>query len=502
MSDNDDRAEDKQGTPPLPAFPGAPAQPEAPDAPDAQQVPPAPETPKAPDVPQAPSAPVTPPQAPAAPPQAPSTPPQAPAAPPQAPSAPQAPQQPPYAGGQYVPPSAPPQAPGAPQYGAPQNGAPQNGAPQNGAPQNGAPQYGAPQYGAQPTAGYAAPKGPKRKLGTGALIGIIGGAILVVVLLVVGVVFGISRIGGMAGGGGGGGGEEPKAQASSPSDAVTDYLTAIADGDAKTALGYLSSPPNDSTLLTDEALAASAELAPITEIDVPETKGESGSADVTATYLLNGEPITTTFSTSDYDDDGKWEISGGTGSIYTEPFDGLGLTINGVEVDAESVEVFPGTYELATSLKNFTLSGPTTVTITEPYESADTSQIKPALTEEALQQFRGLVRAAVDACIASTTLAAGCGIDLPATISDGTQLADGTITRSLSADSNATLDSLEATPSYDNPTLVEGEYIGSPSVEADCTKDGATGRCSIYFAPALGTPSVDMASDNPVVNWD
>lgn len=487
MSDNDDRAEDKQGTPPLPAFPGAPAQPAAPNSPDAQQVPPAPETPKAPDVPQAPSAPVAAPQAPSA--------------PPQAPSAPQAPQQPPYAGGQYVPPSAPPQAPGAPQYGAPQNGAPQNGAPQNGAPQNAAPQYGAPQYGAQPAAPYTAPKGPKRKLGTGALIGIVGGAILLVVLVVVGVVFGISRIGGLSGGKGGGG-DAPKSEASSPSDAVTDYLTAIADGDAKTALGYLSSPPSDSTLLTDEALAASAELGPITEIDVPETKGESGSADVTATYLLNGEPITTTFSTSDYDDDGKWEISGGTGSIYTKPFEDLGLTINGQEVDAESVEVFPGTYELATSLKNFTLSGPTTVTVTEPYESADTTQIKPALTEEALQQFRGLVRAAVDACIASTTLAAGCGIDLPATISDGTQLADGTITRSLSADANATLDSLEATPSYDNPTLVEGEYIGSPSVEADCTKDGTTGRCSIYFAPALGTPSVDMASDNPVVNWD
>ena len=500
MSDNDDRAQDKPGTPPLPAFPGAPAQPDAPDTHDAQQVPPAPETPKAPDVPQAPAAPEAPPQAPPAPPQAPSAPPQAPSAPPQAPSAPSqapsapsqagsvppAPQQPPYAGGQYVPPTAPHQAPGAPQYGAPQNGAPQ---------------YGAPQYGAQPTAQYAPPKGPKRKLGTGALIGIIGGSILVVVVLVIAVVFGLSRIGSMAGGGGGGG-EAPKAQASSPSDAVTDYLTAIADGDAKTALGYLSSPPSDSTLLTDEALAASAKLAPITEIDVPETKGESGSADVTATYLLNGEPITTTFSTSDYDNDGKWEISGGTGSIYTKPFEGLGLTINGQEVDAESVEVFPGSYELATSLKNFTLSGPTTVTVTDPYESADTTQIKPALTDEALQQFRGLVRAAVDACIASTTLAAGCGIDLPATISDGTQLADGTITRSLSADANATLDSLEATPSYDNPTLVEGEYIGSPSVEADCTKDGTTGRCSIYFAPALGTPSVDMASDNPVVNWD
>jgi hypothetical protein len=323
---------------------------------------------------------------------------------------------------------------------------------------------------------------------------------VLVVLLVIAVGFGVSRIGGTPGGGGGGKG--PAAEASSASDAVKGYLTAISESDAKTALSYLSSPPSDSTLLTDEALEASNKLGPITKITVPKSDGKSSSDDVTASYLLNGEPVTTTFSASDYDRDGKWEISGGTGSIYTRSFDGLGLTINGVAVDAEQVDVFPGTYELATTLKNFTLTGPTTVTITESYSSADTTEIKPALTDEALQQFRSLVRAAVDACIASTTLTAGCGIDIPSTISDGTQLTDGTITRSLSADANATIDSMKATPSYDNPTLVEGEYIGSPSVTADCTKDGATGRCSIYFAPSLGKPSVDMASDNPVVKWD
>jgi hypothetical protein len=462
MSDNDDKSTDKPGSNPLPAFPGAGQEPNQASAPAAPEAPAAPGVPPVPDVPTN-----------AQPPQQ-----NQPVPPASAPFTPPAGQQPP---------------PAAPQFGAPPAGASQYGGQPGGAPQYGGPQQNVP---------YSAPAKPKRKLGTGALIGIVGGSILVVVILVVGVVFGISRIGGLTGGGGGGGGEAPAAQASSPSDAVSGYLTAVADGDAKTALGYLSSPPADSTLLTDEALAASNTLAPITEIDVPETEGEGGSADVTASYLLNGETVTTTFSTLDYDDDGKWELSGGTGSIYTKPFDGLGLTINGQAVDAESVEVFPGAYELATSLKNFTLTGPTTVTVTEPYQSAETTEIKPALTDEALVQFRGLVRAAGDACVASTTLAAGCGIDLPATISDGTQLADGTITRSLSADAYATLDSLEATPSYDNPTLVEGEYIGSPSVEADCTKDGTTGRCSIYFAPALGSPSVDMASDNPTVNWD
>lgn len=452
MSGNDDKPTENHGSNPLPAFPGAGSEPTAPSSPVAPE---APAAPAAPGMPTQQNQPVPP------------------------------------APGQYTPPQTEagqqPQPPAAPQYGSPQYGSPPAGPPQYGAPQQSAP--------------YAAPRGPKRKLGTGALIGIVGGSILVVVVLVIAVVFGLSRIGGLAGGGGGGGGA-PEAQSSSPSDAVTDYLTAIADGDAKKALGYLSSPPDDSSMLTDEVLAASNTLAPITEIDVPEVKGANGSADVIATYLIGDETVTTTFSTVDYDDDGKWEVSGGTGYIYTSPFDGLGLTINGQEVDGDEVEVFPGTYELATTLKNFTLSGESIVTVTDPYSSAETSSIKPVLTDEALQTFRGLVRESVNACIATTTLAAGCGLELPATISDGTQLTDGTITRSLDADANATLDSLEATPSYDNPTLVEGEYIGSPSVEADCTKDGTTGRCSIYFAPSLGTPSVDMASDNPVVNWD
>lgn len=488
MSDNDDKAPDQHGANPLPAFPGAGAEPDAPATPPTSSEPEQPAAPQQPSEPQQPAAP----QAPTGP----STPP-APHAPP-APPAPGAPQQP------YMPPAPPaaqapyvPQAPSSPQN----SGAPQP--PQYGsAPQPGAAPYASPQYGSQPGGAYTPPAKPKGKLGTGAIIGIVGGAIVLVLLLVIGVGFGVSRIAGNSGGGGGGGGGETSSEASSPSDAVEGYLTAISESDAKTALSYLSSPPSDSTLLTDEALEASNKLGPITEIEVPKSDGDSGSADVTASYLMNGEPVSTTFTASDYDDDGKWEIGGGTGSIYTRSFDGLGLTINGVAVDAEQVDVFPGTYELATSLKNFMLTGPTTVTVTESYESADTSEIKPALTDEALQQFRSLVRSAVDACIASTTLTAGCGIDIPATISDGTQLADGTITRSLSADANATLDSLKATPSYDNPTLVEGEYIGSPTVTADCTKDGATGRCSIYFAPALGKPSVDMASDNPVVKWD
>jgi hypothetical protein len=365
------------------------------------------------------------------------------------------------------------------------------------------------QYPGQYPGGPTGPGGPggqppkKRGLSTGALIGIIAGALAIVVIVIVVIALVVGRLLGSAGGGGStdeGGSADTGGTASQ---AVTDYLTALSDGDAETALGFLSDPPSDDILLTDDVLEASNELAPITGIEVLDSTGSSGSADVTASYLLGDTPVTTDFSVTDYDDDGSWEISGGTGYLSVSQFDGLGLTVNGTEVDGDEVEVFPGAYELATSLPNFTLTGETVVLVTDPYTSGDTSSIEPVLTEAALQQFRSLVRTAVEGCLAATTLDAGCGLAVPATLSDGTQMADGTITRTLSADGNATLDSLEATLSYDNPTLAQGDYIGGVEISGQCTtSDGATGSCSVLFGPSLGAPSVDMASTDPTVLWD
>ncbi len=131
-----------------------------------------------------------------------------------------------------------------------------------------------------------------------------------------------------------------------------------------------------------------------------------------------------------------------------------------------------------------------------------TTSSGPALSEEGLTQFRQLVRAAVDACIASPNLAAGCGIDIPAVLSDGTQMIEGTLRRSLTADTQVKLESLEATLSYDVPTLARGDYIGGLQVEGTCTQNGVSGTCSVLFGPSLGAPSVDMAAETPTVLWD
>lgn len=336
-------------------------------------------------------------------------------------------------------------------------------------------------------AGSPAPSG--RKLGTGAILGIVGGGVglLLVIILVVALV--VVPLANQNSGG-------------QPAAAVEQYITAIAEGDAETALSFIDDTlPLDRTLLTDEALAASAELAPITDIEVGEATVDTYTAIVPVTFLLGGTPVATEFELSDYDRDGEWLMYSATAEISLYALDGIDFTVNGVPVDGTSVEVFPGTYEIATTLERFTITGETTITVTEP-GYVDAGTIEPALTDEAIEEFRAVVRAAVDACVASKTLTAGCGLDLPAVLSDGTQMTEGSITRTLPANTITTLESLEPRLSYSNPTLAQGEYIGSVNASGTCTKDGRTGTCSILFAPSLGIPSVNMVGDELTVLWD
>ncbi|MCS5715923.1 hypothetical protein NVV95_15350 [Herbiconiux sp. CPCC 205716] len=341
---------------------------------------------------------------------------------------------------------------------------------------------------------------PKKGLGTGAILGIVGGGLLLVIVVIIVIAVVVSRVFAGAAGGDSGGGSG-SGDSGTASETVEAFFTALSDADSETALGLISQAPDDDTLLTDEVLAASNELAPITDVAIVDDTTENGYGDVTVSYSLGGTPVTAEYSVDDYDDDG-WKITGGLSYLNVDRFDGLGLTVNGQEVSGTEVQLFPGTYQLATTLPNFTLTGTTTVTATEPFGSVDVGDIEPGLSDAALAQFRTLVQSAVDACVASTTLAAGCGLELPATLDDGTQLTDGTITRSISADATVTIQNMVPTLSYDNPTLAQGEFIGSVSTSGQCTQNGASGTCDVLFGPSLGAPSIDMASANPTVLWD
>jgi len=183
-------------------------------------------------------------------------------------------------------------------------------------------------------------------------------------------------------------------------------------------------------------------------------------------------------------------------------FAGLEPTINGISVSGDYVDAFPGAYEYAVTVDGFAIDGETVVLLTEGSEYPDTSAMTTVLAPEAADRFRQAVSAAVDACVASTTLDAGCGLAIPATLSDGTQLTEGTLTRSLPAETRAAIGAIEPELSYEVPTLVSGGYLGSIEISAECTKDGSTGTCSVLFGPSLGTPSMNFATEGAVIEWD
>jgi len=358
------------------------------------------------------------------------------------------------------------------------------------APAPAAPVYApaAPVYDPAVTQAPAAP--PRKGLSTGAILGIVGGGLVLLIALIVGGVFAVGAAVGSAAGGGGGNVEE----------VAEAYLTAIADADAETALSYLDETATPGPLLTDEALAVSQKLAPITDIVIGEPDITNDWGTVPVTYSLGDTAVSAELSVYRHSDD--WKVSIGTGELSLYQFEGLEPTINGIAIEGEYADAFPGAYEYGVAVDGFAVEGETIVLVTAPGEYPDASGMEVALTPEAAETFRQAVAAAVDGCVAATTLEAGCGLAVPGTLSDGTQLTDGTLTRSLSAETRAEIAALEPELDYSVPTLVSGGYLGSVDVTAQCTKDGQSGTCSVLFAPSLGTPSMNFGVKDPVIEWD
>lgn len=391
---------------------------------------------------------------------------------------------------QQTPPAyAPPQPPTAPQVQAPQ--VQQPGAPQYAAPQYGAPQQAAPQYGA------SVPPPAKKGLPTGAIIGIIAGAV-VLLLLIAGGIFAVMNMNR-----GGGGGIIPESK-SSPEAAVEQYLTALSKGDATTARGLLASPNNDS-LLTDEVLAKSNELAPITDIAVDsESVTESDyEATVPVTFQIGDTPVSRDFKVYDYGDD--WQIGDGTFRLSIAQFKGIEPLVNGVETSDEYPEVFVGTYQFGFGLEQFQLEGDTdTFTLASPGDDESMYSLKATLSEEATAQFREMVRASLGECLGSTALTTPCGMNVDGDFMSGETAVDGTVVRTLTAEGDAALNNLQVQTDYEQPTVA----LSRDSIRVDITAtlttaDGQTGEAKVFGgSTGVATPKVNFAEENPKVVWE
>ena len=342
------------------------------------------------------------------------------------------------------------------------------------------------------------PAAAKKRLGTGALVGIVGGGIGLIVIIALVVAFAIVPAFGRSGSGGG----EAKS-AGSATELVQGYLKAVAASDADTALGYLEDEPENTDLLTDKMLEASNKIAPITGITVGKPKkADKYSSEVTAKYKIGQRSVSSTYRAY-RGSGGEWELSGGTTDLsFDYAFEGLDITVNGVAVEGDSADVFPGSYELATTTKYFQLTGKTTVVVDGPNEFDTLGGTKAELNDEGLQAYRDIVQKAVAGCLAAKTLEAGCGLSISGLDSDGTQMVDGTVTRTLSAEGQATLAGLTPRDSFSNPLHVTGSYIDAVDVSGECVLNGDRGPCSLLVGPSLKSPLVDFSTETPTVRWD
>jgi len=337
-----------------------------------------------------------------------------------------------------------------------------------------------------------------------------GGGCLLVILVIIGLIiaFAVRGAGGADGSGGGDEGSDvadlsPEEQATA---LVTEYFEALSAGDAAAALDLMPLiEETDTGALPVEAYTAALELAPVADVEVGTPVLDTGGlidGEVPVTFTVGGEAVSDTYSVHDYDDDGVLELTGSSANLTVpDGAEALGMTLNGAEVaDGQRLLLPPGGYEVAYEVEHFAPSSSDPVLVGEQHSPDELPE--PELTEDGHTAFRDAVQQAVDACLEENTFKAGCGMsEVPTTSTDGWTMVEGTVKRSISEDTQRTIDTMEGTPSYDEPTYVEGSSVGSVETTVECTKDGQRGTCEMWLGGGMSIPHVDMADPEMPVTW-
>ncbi|MCL2467837.1 MAG: hypothetical protein FWF02_04450 [Micrococcales bacterium] len=100
------------------------------------------------------------------------------------------------------------------------------------------------------------------------------------------------------------------------------------------------------------------------------------------------------------------------------------------------------------------------------------------LTDEGVDAFRSAVRPAVDTCLASRMLAAGCGLDVAPVLADGTVVDEGSLTRTLAPGTEARIASPPAQPegTQEKPPSTSPPETSSPPPPAPATANPSPAR--------------------------
>ena len=422
------------------------------------------------------------------------------------------PQQP----GQGMPPGGYPQGgypQGTPQGGMPPGGYPRGGYPQPG-PQGYPPQGGYPgqpgqpgpqgfaggPYGpAQPGGPYGAgaqppsgqppygqpsqPQGGKKRTG---LFVLIGAGALALVLAVVAVAVNLGGRDDSADGSGNGGTTQPT-QATKPSDAVQGFLDAVAANDSARALGYLYEQPSDTTFLTDEALAASNKIAPLSAISVPEVK-ELTTDGITASFTLGDKTYSHKFTP--FRDGDDWKLYDGVSevSLSGRRAESLPMLVNGTKVTADSLFLAPGTYEFTSSSKwiSYGSSNRLVVGATDYPRLAD--GFRPTLTKAGSAAALSETKSAFKTCLGKHELKPkGCPNHVDRL--NGIKVKESTVRWRVAKDP---FRNAKFRLDYSDPSTAEANFYPQYRIKFQGSKDGRSGTVD---SPVIGAGSFSAIAD-------
>lgn len=190
--------------------------------------------------------------------------------------------------------------------------------------------------------------------------------------------------------------------------AVTNYLQALASGNADAALSYARETPKDLTFLTNEQLQKSNELAAMTAITVEAAETRQPTS-VTAHYKMGEEEVTAVFGVTKVDD--VWKVNQVTQVVRFDAkwaTSGLTIRLNEQAITGSTAQLFPGTYQVSTGNRYITV-GDATVHVKDPTSPANTT-LTAALTDEGSSAVIQAATARWQSCLAEKNMwPEGCG---------------------------------------------------------------------------------------------
>jgi len=219
----------------------------------------------------------------------------------------------------------------------------------------------------------------------------------------------------------------------SPTEAVQEYLTAVAAGDATTALLYSTTKPAQDTVFTsDEFVASVMKDSPITDIQVPDGQPTTSPVQIQATYTLNGEQVDAHFTVQKYGRLWRLDIGFLPLNLTELASRGVPLAVNGVPLDElTKVYLFPGVYTFSTLNPMLDVTTPT-FTIDYP-ENPTIFREGFTLSQDGISAIQQAASAHLTDCLALKELSPdGCGFGFAGTNSG--QVDPTTITWTLATD--------------------------------------------------------------------